>query len=129
VAEDGNLSPTFTKAFPPVGKGGLTFGMINVVGSPDAVLATDPILGLTVYDFSKPKTAYLPLTIAGQNATCWVEYSKTTSSYWLSDLATSKIYEVAVDTGTLKSTLLSTFTLSSLSRPNDIAIGSIFGKE
>jgi len=112
VAHDGTLSSSFTKTSPPSGDGLLPFGMANIVGASDAIMATDPALGLTIYDFSKPKTAYAPLTIDGQLATCWAEYSKVTSSYWLSDLDANRIYEVSVEKETLKPTLL----LRSISR-------------
>jgi hypothetical protein len=103
--------------------------MTNIVGSPNAVLATDPALGLTVYDFIKPKATYTPLAIKDQIATCWAEYSKTTSSYWLTDSDAQKIYEVAVNPKTLKPTLLNSFTLAKMNDPTEIAVGSIFGKE
>jgi hypothetical protein len=103
--------------------------MANVVGSPNAVLVTDPGLGMTVYDFIQPKTTYFPLAIKGQGTTCWAEYAKTTSSYWLTDATSRGVYEVSVNAKTLKSALLSTFTLPIMNDPSDIAIGSVFGKE
>src|ERR1700754_4470899 len=65
VDRDGTLSHTFTKTTPDEGDGLLPFGMANVVGSPNAVLVTDPGLGMTVYDFIRPKTTYTPLVIKG----------------------------------------------------------------
>lgn len=129
VAHDGTLSSSFTKTYPPSGEGLAPFGMANIVGASDAVMATDPALGLTVYDFAKAKTTYAPLTIDGQLATCWVEYSKATSSYWLSDVGSNKIYEVSVEKKTLKPTLLNTFNLADSNNPTDVAVGTILGKQ
>jgi len=129
VAKDGTLSHSFTKTIPTSGDGLLPFGMTNVVGSKDAVMVTDPALGLTVYDFSKPTVSYEPLTIDGQMATCWVEYSTATESYWLSDLVSNNVYEASVDPKTLKPTLLSTFSLGGENDPTDIAIGTVLGKQ
>jgi hypothetical protein len=129
IAHDGTLSPTYTKTTPDKGDGLLPFGIFNVVGSPNAVLVTDPGLGMTVYDFIQPNTTYFPFAIEGQSRTCWVEYAKTTSSYWLTDSGARKVYEVAVNAKTLKSTLLNSFALANMSDPSDLAVGSIFGKE
>lgn len=129
VAKDGSISSTFTKTIPPAGDGLAVFGMANIVGVPTAVMATDPALGLTIYDFSKPKTRFLPLTIPGQNATCWAVYSTVTDSYWLSDLGTTAVYEVSVDKKSLKQTLGQIFNLPLQFNVTDVAIASVKGKE
>jgi len=129
VAHDGTLSSTYTKAVPTMGDGIYPFGMTNIIGSSSGVMVTDPALGLTVFDFSRPKTTYVPLVIAGQMSTCWAIFSKTTNSYWLTDSDANKVYEVAVDPKSLKSKLLSSFKLGNLENPGDEAIGSVSGKE
>jgi hypothetical protein len=131
VAPDGTLSSSFTKTSPPSGEGLSPFGMINldVIGAKDAALVADPGLGLTVYDFSKPTTTFHPLTIPGQTATCWVEYSTASSSFWLSDVESNRIYEVSVNHKTLQPTLLNEFDLADTNNPTDIAIGTVLGKQ
>ena len=129
VAHDGRLSSSFTKTYPPAGDGLALFGMANIVGASDAVMIADPALGLTVYDFSRPKATFAPLTIDGQKATCWAKYSKATSSYWLSDLDANRVYEVSVQKGTLKSTLLTTFDLADSNNPTELAVATVSGKQ
>jgi len=130
VAADGRLSPSFTKSVPLFpNDGGFPYGMVNVVGAEDAVIASDPVLGLTIYDFSKKNTTYIPLTIDGQIATCWVEYSSATSSYWLSDVTAGKIYEVSVDSKTLKPSLLSSHDLGTPNNATELAVGTVSGDQ
>jgi len=129
VAHDGTLSSSYTKASPPLGSGGLPFGMEYVVGAEDAILVTDPALGFTIYDFSKPKTRYIPQTIPGQNATCWVVYSKETSSYFMTDVNTFNVYEASVDPKTLKPTLLRTYFLGAAHGPVDLALATVLGED
>lgn len=129
VDRHGNLSPTFTKTYPPTGDGLLVFGMANIVGVPTAVMATDPALGLTIYDFSKKKTRFVPLNIPNQVRTCWAVYSKTTESYWITDLGTVEVYEVAVDTRTLEPSLSQRFQLPLNFNVTDLSIGNVGGRE
>jgi hypothetical protein len=129
VGRDGSLSSTFVKTAPPPGAGMFPFGMSNIVGAKDAVMVTDPGLGLTVYDFSKSPVTFAPLTIPGQLAACWAEYSSATSSYWISDLDANRMYEVSVQKGTLQPTLLSNFGLAPHNNGTDIVIGTVLGKQ
>jgi hypothetical protein len=130
VSNDGSLSSNFTKTTPPsIADGGIQFGMTNVDGAQDAVIVADVALGVTVYDFSRPQTRFLPLTIPGQGATCWVEFSQTTDSYFLSDLANKNIFQVKVDSNTLKPTLVKTINLAANDSPIEIAIAKINGQE
>jgi hypothetical protein len=129
VAHNGTLSSEFTGTIPPIEDGFAPFGMKNIVGAKDAVLVTDPDLGMTVYDFSKPNVTFHPLKIEGQLATCWAEYSTATSSYWLSDLESNRIYEASVQRGSLKPSLLKIFSLKYMHNTTDIAIASVLGKQ
>jgi hypothetical protein len=104
------------------------FGMSNIVGAEDAVMVTDPGLGLTIYDFSKSPVTFAPLPIAGQVAACWAEYSIATSSYWISDDG-DRIYEVSVQEGSLNPTLLTNVGLANNNDATDIAIGTVLGKQ
>jgi hypothetical protein len=130
VASDGSLSASFVKSMPPsVKDGALPFGIVNVVGAKDAVLASDVDLGATVYDFSKAQTRYLPTPIAGQLATCWAQYSEKTSTYWLSDFDAVKIYEMSVDSKSLEAKLLNTMELGGENNPLEIQVANVNGNE
>jgi hypothetical protein len=130
VASDGSLSSTFVKSMPPsVKDGALPFGIANVIGATDAILASDVDIGATVYDFAVPKTAYNPTPISGQMATCWVQYSEKTGSYWVSDFDAVKIYEMTVDLKNLEARLVSTLQLGDDNNPLEIAIGTTSGNE
>jgi hypothetical protein len=129
IAQDGRLSSTFVKTVPPSGAGLSPFGMGNIFGAKDAVMVTDPGLGLAVYDFSKSPVTFAPLAIDGQVAACWAEYSIETDSYWVSDPDINRIYEVSVEKDTLKPTLLSNFELAPLNNGTDIVIGTVLGKQ
>jgi len=119
----------YTKTFPETGAGLLPYGMANIAGSTDAVLVTDPALGLAVYNFSLPKTTFTPFKIDGEIATCWAEYTERTNTFWLTDPDAAQVYEVVVDHNTLRSTLLNTFKLAKMNNPTDLAIGLVSGKE
>lgn len=123
VDRNGDLSPNYTKT--EMVDSHLEFGMFNIVGNTNGVMVTDPGLGLTVYDFSRPKTVFHPLVIPGQNSTCWADYSTVTNSYWTSDLGASSVYEVVFDSRILKPTLLSTFRLARDNGPLEVAIASM----
>jgi hypothetical protein len=129
VAQDGRLSSTFVKTVPPSGDGLSPFGMSNIVGAKDAVMVTDPELGVAVYDFSKAPVTFAPLALDAQAAACWAEYSTETSSYWISDPDLNMIYEVSVEKDTLKPTLLSNFRLAPRNNGTDIVIGTVLGKQ
>lgn len=130
VNADGSLSSSFTKSMPPsVSDGALPFGIENVIGAKDAVLASDVDLGVTVYDFSKTPTAYHPTAIQGQMATCWAQYSAKTASYWLSDFNANKIYNISVDLATLEASLKSSLALGTNGNPLEIRVVAIGSKE
>jgi hypothetical protein len=130
VAHNGGLSSTFVKTTPPsISDGGVQFGMTNVIGAKDAVIVSDVALGATVYDFSASPTRFFPTTIPGQLATCWVQYSNKTSSYWLSDLSTNKIYEMTVDLHTLVAKLINTIDLGYNNGPLEITVATVNGNE
>jgi hypothetical protein len=94
IAADGSLSSTFKSVTPPTG-GLLPFGMNNVPGQ-NALLATDPALGLTVFDLANSAKSSA-LKVNGQVAICWTSYSAKTGNYYLTDIGTSIITEVNVD--------------------------------
>jgi len=130
VNPDGSLSSSFTTAMPPsLSDGPAQYGMVNVVGAKDAVLVSDAVIGATVYDFSTPQTRFLPTPIPGQLATCWVQYSSKTGTYWLSDTFANKLYEMSVNLQTLKATLINTIDLGANNEPLEITVATIGGND
>jgi len=129
VGRDGLLSNNFVKTTPNPGQGFQPFGVLNVNGAKDALLVTDLANGMTVYDFSKRTPSLHPLTIDGQRDTCWVVYSNVTETYWVSDLGTAQIYEVAVNHKSLEPTLVETYDLAVNNNPIDVALATVNGKQ
>jgi len=99
VADDGSLSANFT-ASPPAQGGLLPFSM-SIIPGKNAVLATDAGIGFSTFDLSTlgaagttAKSQVFP--IAGQGATCWSSFSKKTGSFFLTDIKTDMVTEVAI---------------------------------
>jgi len=100
VADDGALSADFT-ASPPAQGGLIPFSMSLIPGK-NAVLATDAGIGYATFDLSTlgaggAGTATSQVfPIAGQGATCWSSFSQKTKSFFLTDIRTDIVTEVAV---------------------------------
>jgi len=128
VESSGALSSSFVKTSPTAKTGVAPFGMANVVGAKDAVIVTDPGLGMSVYDFSTSTPTLHPLNISGQVTTCWAEFSEATGTYFLTDLGGNSVYEVSVDK-CLTPSLVNRWVLGTSNNPIDIAIGTVLGKQ
>lgn len=98
VADDGSLSADFT-ASPPAEGGLLPFSM-SIIPGKNAVLATDAGIGFSTFDLSTigangtAKSQVFP--IDGQGATCWSSFSQKTTSFFLTDVRTDIVTEVAI---------------------------------
>ena len=98
VADDGTLSANFTSS--PPAKGGLLPFSMTIVPGKNAVLATDAGIGFSTFDLSTlggagtARSQVFP--IAGQGATCWSSFSPRTKSFFLTDIRTDIVTEVAV---------------------------------
>ena len=100
IADDGSLSANFT-ASPPAQGGLIPFSM-SIIPGKNAVLATDAGIGFSTFDLSTlgaggagtAKSQVFP--IAGQGATCWSSFSQKTKSFFLTDIKTDIVTEVAV---------------------------------
>jgi len=98
VADDGSLSANFT-ANPPTQGGLLPFSM-SIIPGKNAVLATDAGIGFSTFDLGTlgaggtANSQVFP--IAGQGATCWSSFSQKTGSFFLTDIRTDIVTEVAV---------------------------------
>jgi len=99
VEDDGSLSADFI-ASPPAQGGLLPFSM-SIIPGKNAVLATDAGIGFSTFDLSTlgaagttAKSQVFP--IDGQGATCWSSFSQKTGSFFLTDVRTSIVTEVAI---------------------------------
>lgn len=95
VACDGSLSKNFQTITPA--KGGLLPFSLTVIPGRNAVLATDPGIGFDIFDLASKGMKSSAVAIDGQGATCWSSYSPMTKNFFLTDLATSTVTEVSVD--------------------------------
>ncbi|KAH8918858.1 hypothetical protein BT69DRAFT_1285310, partial [Atractiella rhizophila] len=94
VDAEGTLSENFNAIPPPAG-GALPFGSSLIPGT-NALIATDPAVGFTVIDL-KDQTKSSSIKVDGQGAVCWVQRSKATGNFYMTDIATSLVTEVNVD--------------------------------
>jgi len=109
VAQDGSLSADFEASQPTTG-GLLPFSMTVIPGK-NAILATDAGLGVDIFDMSAPPQQGIAagksttLKIDGQGATCWSSFSPKTGNFYVTDIGTSLVSEIALDDN-LKPTLV-----------------------
>ncbi|KAI0642451.1 hypothetical protein C8Q79DRAFT_1003294 [Trametes meyenii] len=94
ISTDGSLSPQFTEV-PPVKGGAVTFSLTPIPGK-NAFLSTDASIGFSVFDFDDLANSTLT-PIPGQQATCWSQFSNQSGTFFLTDVTTSIVTEVAVD--------------------------------
>ncbi|KAI0784264.1 hypothetical protein C8Q75DRAFT_724765 [Abortiporus biennis] len=104
IAQDGSLSEQFATVTPSQG-GALPFSMTLIPGT-DAILSTDPAIGFDIFDLSGvtslsgsnlTSSKSSAVSIPGQGATCWSSFSSKTGSFFLTDVQTSIVTEVAID--------------------------------
>jgi hypothetical protein len=97
IATDGSLSNNF-KSIPPNQGGLLPFSMTVIEGQ-NALLATDAGVGFDIVDLANQsnsnRSSVVP--IQGQGATCWSSHSPKTGNFYLTDIKTSLVTEVNVD--------------------------------
>jgi hypothetical protein len=151
VAADGSLSEQFKAVTPPTG-GLLPFGMSNFPLNPSAMLVTDPGVGFDVIDLdealatkadAKSTTAIKSLAssnivaagkstankVDGQVAVCWAAFSKKTSTFFMTDIGTSKVTEVSVDPKTLAAKVVKQYSLGDGTATIDDEVATINGKD
>ena len=101
VSPVGALSPTAQMLTIP-GPGYGPFSLTAIPGKEGSYVAADAGLGVDVFTFSagapgKLKLSETTLNISGQGAVCWSSYSRQTGDYYLNDLLTGIITEVALN--------------------------------
>ena len=94
---DSSLSPNYT-IINPLSDAIFPFQMKPILGT-NHVLNVDAGFGFAIYDFSHgdqvTATAY---NVTPNGAVCWLSHSLKTQNYYITDLLTSVITEVQVDT-------------------------------
>lgn len=131
VADDGALSANFT-ASPPA-KGGLIPFSMSLIPGKNAVLATDAGIGFSTFDLRTlgaggGTAASQVFPIAGQGATCWSSFSAKTGSFFLTDIKTDIVTEVAV-ADDLSGKIVKQYPLAPGSATIDNAIASLPGND
>ncbi|KIK63077.1 hypothetical protein GYMLUDRAFT_72314 [Collybiopsis luxurians FD-317 M1] len=126
VASDGSLSPDFKSVAPAAG-GLLPFSMTLIEGK-NAILATDAGVGFDIFDFNSDSNASSVVPIDGQSATCWSSFSSQTGNFYLTDIGTSMVTEVNVDSN-LKGSIVKQYAQGNNSGTIDNDIASISGKD
>jgi len=125
VANDGSLSQNFVTV-PPNQGGLLPFSMTLIPGQ-NALLATDAGVGFDILDLANPtspnnRSSVVP--IQGQGATCWSSHSPKTGNFYLTDIATSLVTEVNVDSN-LRGTIVNQYPQGNNSAVIDNDIASV----
>lgn len=125
----GALSEDFIRSTPSQG-GALPFGMTLIPGR-NAVVATDPGSGFEVFDFDGLTSAGAPSTVTavkGEQAVCWVVHSKETGNFYMTDVGTSLVTEVHINSE-LQSTVLQQYPQGANASTLDDAIATVRGQD
>ncbi|KAF8323962.1 hypothetical protein DL93DRAFT_59055 [Clavulina sp. PMI_390] len=125
VADDGSLSQNFTPL--TASAGGLPFSMSLIPGK-NALLATDPAVGASTFSLSPRSMLTQAIPISGQGAVCWSARSQKTGSFFVTDVATSIVTEIAVDNN-LQGSIVKQYHQTNHSGTIDNAIGTIGGTD
>nr|GAT60751.1 predicted protein [Mycena chlorophos] len=115
IAADGSLSESATLVKPPTG-GLLPFSMTPLPGK-NALLVTDPALGLDIFDLTNGFNSTVAggnsnaFAVPGQSAICWSQYSTETGHAYVVDAGTSTVSEISVGAQLIPS-IVNQYTLS-----------------
>jgi hypothetical protein len=132
VAADGSLSEKFTSIAPPSG-GNLPFALANVPGA-NALLVADAAVGVDVFDFSQgaqqvaASSATTTVPVDGQGAVCWIAHSAATGTFFVSDIKTALVTEIALD-GALAGSVVKQYPTQTGAGTIDLEVAAIGGNE
>ncbi|KAI0342855.1 hypothetical protein BDW22DRAFT_1329877 [Trametopsis cervina] len=133
VASDGTLSKNFAKVDPPKG-GLLPFGMAVIPGM-NALVSTDAGLGFETIDLSSAKANSnstsnkdVATEVKDQKAVCWVAHSGKTGNFYMTDIGTSKVTEVSIDSN-LKATIVKQYQQTENSATTDDEVATLNNKD
>ncbi|VDB84799.1 unnamed protein product [Peniophora sp. CBMAI 1063] len=134
IQDDGSLSEDFTKVELPQG-GALPFAISNIAGSKGALFVADAGVGADVFDLSKgisaaaKSNATTTVPVEGQGAVCWTAFSSKVSSFFVSDIKTSLVTEIAVDPSTLNSTVIKQYETQDAAGTIDLEVATVNNKD
>lgn len=134
VSSDGSLSENFAKISAPQG-GALPFGMAVIQGK-NALLATDAGIGFDIIDLSNvnsddknsSNSKDVAVEVKDQKAVCWAAHSGKTGNFYLTDIGTSKVTEVAVDDN-LQAKIVNQYQQTENSATTDDDVATINNKD
>jgi hypothetical protein len=129
VLANNTLSRDFARVDPA--KGGLLPFSMTVIPGKNAVLATDAGVGFNIFDMSagavnSSKSSVVPIN--GQGATCWSVFSNMTGNFYLTDVKTSIVTEVNVDSA-LAGTIVKQYVTANNSGTIDLDVATISGND
>ena len=137
VNDDGTLSTT--RLDTPTPAGALRPFAILPIANTSALLSADAFNGAATFDFqaanSTTRIAGSPIALTqafdvpGKANACWVKYSKSVDSYFLSDFLSHREIEVKLDPKTLNMRFVANHSLSDENILTDIDIATVGGKE
>lgn len=134
IQDDGSLSEDFTKVELPQG-GALPFAISNIAGSKGALFVADAGVGADVFDLSKgvsaaaQSNATTTIPVEGQGAVCWTAFSSKVESFFVSDIKTSLVTEIAVDPSTLNSTVIKQYETQDAAGTIDLEVATVNDKD
>ncbi|KAI0028782.1 hypothetical protein K488DRAFT_73505 [Vararia minispora EC-137] len=131
VAPDGSLSSNGTRILTPQ-VGAVPFALANIPQTPGALLVVDQARGVDVVDFSAgvakaAATNATEIAVPGQLALCWVAHSPRTGSFYITDLFTYLVTEIAVDGMTPK--IVGQYLTEEFGGPTDLDVASFGGND
>ncbi|KIJ23055.1 hypothetical protein M422DRAFT_39833 [Sphaerobolus stellatus SS14] len=130
-AQTGALSQNFVSV-PPATGGALPFSLTPLPGQ-NALLATDPSTGYSIFDFApssnikKNRSGTYP--VQGQKATCWSAFSTKTGNAYIIDSGAQTISEISINAASLAPTIVNHYVLANGSAPIDSEVATVGGKD
>ncbi|KAI0028783.1 hypothetical protein K488DRAFT_89403 [Vararia minispora EC-137] len=133
VADDGSLSTNFTN-IPPPAKGNLPFALANIPGTTNALFVPDAAVGVDIFDLSQgperaaESNATQAVPVKGQGAVCWVAHSTKTGTFFVTDIMTALVTEIAVD-GNLAGSVVKQYPTQTGAGTIDLEVASLGGND
>ncbi|GJJ08632.1 hypothetical protein Clacol_002851 [Clathrus columnatus] len=125
----GSLSDNYIRS-PAASGAALPFGLALIPGT-NAIVATDPAVGFSIYDFNNltPAGAQGTVTaVIGEQAVCWVAYSTKTNNFYMTDIGTGLVTEAHID-DKLQGTVVKQYSQGNGSLTLDEAIATLNNKD
>ncbi|KAH9975199.1 hypothetical protein BJV74DRAFT_782101, partial [Russula compacta] len=133
VQDDNSLSANFTRIGTPQG-GNLPFSL-GIIPGKNSFLVTDAAIGVDIFNFANGAQALAAntqnsssaLAINNQTAVCWNAFSPKTGNFYVSDIGTSLVTEVAVGDD-LKGSVVKQYPTQNGAATIDLEVGAVGNK-